>query len=160
MISKGYRRKTRKLFSKDFKKHGLPNVTKYIHQYKIGDLVDCKVDPSVVKGMPHKYYHGRTGRVYNINVRAVGVLFNRRIGGKIVRKPLNVRIEHLCPSRSNEQTKRNNLLYSAQKEEAKEKNIEFRPNMPKPAGPRKAFTVSTAEKKPIEVVFKAPSKIY
>ena len=29
--------------------------------------------------MPHKSYHGRTGRVYNIANRAVGVIVNKRV---------------------------------------------------------------------------------
>ena len=31
------------------------------------------------KGMPHKSYHGRTGRVYNVTPHAVGVIVNKRV---------------------------------------------------------------------------------
>ena len=34
------------------------------------------------KGMPHKAYHGKTGRVFNVSKRAVGVVVNKRVGGK------------------------------------------------------------------------------
>ena len=29
------------------------------------------------KGMPHKFYHGKTGRVFNVTKRAVGVIVVR-----------------------------------------------------------------------------------
>ena len=29
------------------------------------------------KGMPYKFYHGKTGRVYNVTKRAVGVIVNK-----------------------------------------------------------------------------------
>ena len=31
------------------------------------------------KGMPYKYYHGKTGRVYNVTKRAVGVIVNKQL---------------------------------------------------------------------------------
>ena len=34
------------------------------------------------KGMPHKAYHGKTGRVFNVSKRAVGVVVNKRVGGE------------------------------------------------------------------------------
>ena len=51
----------------------MPHSNKYLCEYNIGDFVDIKVDGSEHKGMPHRYYHGRTGRVFNINPRSVGV---------------------------------------------------------------------------------------
>lgn len=41
--------------------------------------MDVKVDPSVHKGMPFKYYHGRTGVVFNVTKRAVGVRVNKEV---------------------------------------------------------------------------------
>lgn len=29
--------------------------------------------------MPHKFYHGKTGRVFNITKHAVGVVMNKQI---------------------------------------------------------------------------------
>jgi large subunit ribosomal protein L21e len=160
MISKGYRRKTRSLFSKDFKKHGLPNTSKYIHQYRVGDLVDCKVDPSVVKGMPHKYYHGKTGRVYNTNPHSAGVVFFRKSGGKILLKPVNVRIEHLTPSRSNEDTAKRYREYGQKHAEAKAEGITIKAVKRQPKGPRRAFAVSIRDKAPIEVSVVPPARIF
>jgi large subunit ribosomal protein L21e len=28
--------------------------------------------------MPHKFYHGRTGRVWNVTKRAIGVVINKQ----------------------------------------------------------------------------------
>ena len=44
-----------------------------------GDYVDIKVDSSIHKGMPFKHYHGRTGVVFNVNKRAVGVIVNKAV---------------------------------------------------------------------------------
>ena len=35
--------------------------------------MDIKVNASVHKGMPFKFYHGRTGIVWNVTKRALGV---------------------------------------------------------------------------------------
>jgi large subunit ribosomal protein L21e len=29
--------------------------------------------------MPHKFYHGRTGRVWNVTKRAIGVEINKQV---------------------------------------------------------------------------------
>lgn len=34
---------------------------------------------AVQLGMPHKCYHGKTGRVFNVTKRAVGVVVNKQI---------------------------------------------------------------------------------
>ena len=49
--------------------------------------------------MPYKYYHGKTGRVFNVTKRAVGVIVNKQLRGKIIPKRINVRIEHIHHSR-------------------------------------------------------------
>ena len=53
------------------------------------------------KGMPHKCYHGKTGRVYNVTQHAVGIIVNKQVNkGKILAKRINVRIEHIKLSNS------------------------------------------------------------
>lgn len=37
-------------------------------------------DGAFQKGMPHKFYHGKTGRVFNVTKRAVGVILNKQVG--------------------------------------------------------------------------------
>jgi len=70
--------------------------------YKIGQIVDIKADGAIHKGMPHKYYHGKTGVVWNVTPRAVGVEVNKQIGNRIIRKRIHLRIEHVKHSRSKE----------------------------------------------------------
>ena len=68
--STGYRAGTRDLFSKKFRtKNYNPNLTTFMRTYKVGDMVDVVANSAQQKGMPHKYYHGRTGKVWNINKR-------------------------------------------------------------------------------------------
>lgn len=56
----------------------------YLHQttnspQQRGDYVDIKVDSSIHKGMPFKHYHGRTGVVFNVTKRAIGVTVNKSV---------------------------------------------------------------------------------
>ena len=37
------------------------------------------MDAAVHKGMPHKYYHGRTGVIWNVTKRSVGVEMNKQV---------------------------------------------------------------------------------
>lgn len=57
--------------------------------------MDIKVDSSVHKGMPFKHYHGRTGVVFNINKRAIGVVVNKEVNGRIIPKKIHVATPHL-----------------------------------------------------------------
>lgn len=68
-----------------------------------GDYVDIKVDPSVHKGMPFKHYHGRTGVVFNINKRAIGVTVNKEVNGRIIKKQIHVAVPHVKPSKCRDQ---------------------------------------------------------
>jgi large subunit ribosomal protein L21e len=49
--------------------------------------------------MPFKYYHGRTGKVFNVNPRSIGVIVNKLVGNRIMHKRIHVRLEHLRPSK-------------------------------------------------------------
>ena len=96
--SYGYRARTRKCFARDFRQHGRVGLSAYTRPYHIGDYVQIHVNGSIHKGMPHKQYHGRTGVVFNINNRAIGVEINKRLNNRIVKKRINVRLEHVKPS--------------------------------------------------------------
>ena len=98
--SKGVRARTRDLFSKPYKKHGAAPFNKYFVTYHVGDYVDVIVDGSIHKGMPFKFYHGKTGRVYNVTGRALGVIVNKKVNGRIIPKRICVRVEHVRKSRS------------------------------------------------------------
>jgi len=96
--SYGLRSKTRDLFQKEFRKHGQIPLGTYLQVYKIGDLVDIKADPGVQKGMPHKFYHGKTGRVWNVTPRAIGVVVSSAVIER-VGKWINFGLVLLCSVR-------------------------------------------------------------
>lgn len=77
--TKGYRRGTRYLFSRPFRQRGVIPLSTYLKVYKRGDIVDIKGNGAVQKGMPHKFYHGKTGRVFNVTPHAVGVVVNKQV---------------------------------------------------------------------------------
>lgn len=149
--SKGYRRGTRDLFSRKFRKHGTIPLSTYMKVYKVGDIVDIKGNGAVQKGMPYKFYHGKTGRVFNVTPHALGIIVNKRLRGKIIPKRINVRIEHVTHSKCREdflkRVKENERL----RKEAKEKKIKVEMKR-KPAQPRPAHVISGK----IEPVMLAP----
>jgi large subunit ribosomal protein L21e len=101
----GYRARTRDLFAKKPGKKGTIALGTYLRVYKRGDYVDVIGDGAVHKGMPHKFYHGKTGVVWNVSKRAIGVIINKQVGGRIIPKKIHVRVEHVRPSTSREQFK-------------------------------------------------------
>lgn len=103
--SYGKRARTRNLFSQPFRRHGPVALSKYMVTYKLGDYVDIKGNGSIHKGMPYKFYHGRTGRVWNVTPRAVGVVVNKQVRNRIIPKKIHVRVEHVKKSRCQEDLK-------------------------------------------------------
>jgi len=97
--SYGYKSGTRHMFQKKFRKHGMPTVGKQLQTYRVGDYVDVVADPAVRKGMPHKDYHGKTGIVWNVTPRGVGVIVNKKVRAYTLRKRICVRAEHVRPSK-------------------------------------------------------------
>ncbi len=91
--SKGYRRKTRALLRKKARNRGKIGLSKILQEYKPGQKVVVKINPSVHKGMPHRRYHGRIGIIANKKGRAYVVNVTQ---GKAV-KEIIVRPEHLEP---------------------------------------------------------------
>ena len=75
----GLRSRCRDLFSQGFRQHGVIALTTYYRIYKVGDYVDIKVNSAIHSGMPHKWYHGKTGVVWNVTKRAVGVEVNKTV---------------------------------------------------------------------------------
>jgi len=135
--SKGYRRGTRDMFSRPYKKHGTIPLSTYLKVYKIGHIVDIKGNGAVQKGMPYKAYHGKTGRVYNVTPHAVGIIVNKRVRGKILPKRINVRIEHIQHSECREdflrRVKENERLLKAAKEKGKWVSLKRQPKQPRNA---------------------------
>ena len=87
--------------------------------YRKGDFVDIVADGSIHKGMPHKYYQGKTGRVYNVTQHAVGVVVNKKVSNRIIPKRIHVRIEHVRKSQCREAFKQRVRENDAKKVEAK-----------------------------------------
>merc|ERR1711935_161987 len=119
----GYRRGTRYMFSQKFRKHGNPAVTTFQHVYKRGQIVDVKANASQQKGMPHKYYHGKTGVIYNVSKTAVGVLLNKKHRGRIIQKKVNLKVEHIkhstCRIDFLDRVKQNDIRKKAARAEGK-----------------------------------------
>ena len=67
------------MFPRPFRKHGVVPLATYIQIYKKDDIVDIKEMGTVEKGMPHKCYHGKTGRVYNVTQHYVGIIVNKQV---------------------------------------------------------------------------------
>ena len=95
----GYRARTRDMFSRDFRKAGVIPLSAYQKNVKVGDIVDIVANGAVQKGMPHRFYHGRTGVIFNVSKRAVGVEVNKLVRGRILKKMVNLRIEHVRHSK-------------------------------------------------------------
>ena len=133
----GQRRRTRHKFQKGFKNKGAIHISKTLTTYRIGDIVDVVVDGSIHKGMPYKYYHGRTGRVFNVNPRSVGVIVNKQVRNRIIPKRLHIRIEHLRLSTCRKEFLTRIQENDKKKEEANKKGqrISTKRQVAQPAGP-------------------------
>ncbi|KAI5998176.1 60S ribosomal protein L21 [Pisolithus albus] len=131
----GYRARTRDMFKRGFKEHGPIKISTYLVNYRVGDIVDIKANAAQQKGMPHKYYHGRTGIVYNV------------VGNRYIEKRVNLRVEHVkhskCRQEFLDRVKRNHEAHVAAKEKGERVSLKR-----VPAGPREAHIVSTAGNAP------------
>lgn len=102
--------------------------------------------------MPHKFYHGRTGVVWNVTKRAVGVEMNKQVNGRIIRKRLHVRVEHVQPSRCREEFLARRARNDAIKAEAKQKG-EPVPSLKRlPKAPRDGFTLTNVKMETITAI--------
>merc|ERR1719441_22614 len=114
----------------------MPTVSKYLTVFRRGDYVDVVVDPSVQQGMPYSFYHGRTGKVFNVNRNAIGIEITKIVGNRQLRKRIHVRHEHLRKSRCNEaflrRVKENDKKKAEAKKEGKKINCKRVPEGPKP----------------------------
>ncbi|EGV96451.1 60S ribosomal protein L21 [Cricetulus griseus] len=102
---------------------------------------------TVQKRMLHKCYHGKTGRVYNVNQHAVGIIVNKQVKGKILANRINVRMEHIKHSKSRDSFLKRAKENDQKKKEAKEKGTWVQLKR-QPAPPREAHFVWTNRKEP------------
>ncbi|MGC8998588.1 MAG: 50S ribosomal protein L21e [Candidatus Bathyarchaeia archaeon] len=91
--SKGYRSKTRRLLRKSPRERGKMRLGKLLHEYQPGNSVVIKIDPSVQKGMPHRRYHGKVGKI--VGARGKSYIVSVTQGDAV--KEIIVRPEHLEP---------------------------------------------------------------
>lgn len=90
--SKGFRHKTRGLKKDSKHAHGLSNI---LTRYSVNDEVVIDIDPSQVKGMPHRRFQGKVGVVDEIRPRSL--VISLPIGNKM--KQISPRLEHVRPHR-------------------------------------------------------------
>ncbi|KAM3722761.1 60S ribosomal protein [Dirofilaria immitis] len=122
---KGIRRGTRYMFARAFRKHGIEPLSTFYRTYRRGDIVDIKGNGAFQKG----------------------VLVNKRVRNRIIQKRINVRIEHVRPSKC-----RQDFLNRVKENEEKKKLARITGKMVpirrKPKEPRKAHLVKTRSNKP------------
>ena len=74
---RGYRHRTRKLLRKHVRQKGaVPRISVILREYRVGERVAIKIDPSFHYAMPHRRFHGltgvivgRRGRAYEVRVK-------------------------------------------------------------------------------------------
>ncbi|KAK3996932.1 ribosomal protein L21e-domain-containing protein [Cladorrhinum sp. PSN332] len=143
----GLRAGTRYAFSRNFREKGMIKLSTYLRTYRVGDIVDIKVNGAVQKGMAHKVYHGKTGVVYNVTKSAVGIIIYKKVKHRYIEKRLNVRIEHIQPSRSREDFLRRVKKNAELKKQAKAEGVQVQLKR-QALQPREARTISVVENKP------------
>ncbi|CAI2373911.1 unnamed protein product [Moneuplotes crassus] len=136
----GYRARTRHMHARPNRKHGLQTPSKALTIFKMGDLVDIVTDGAVHKGMPYKCYHGKTGKVFSVCPRGIGVAVSKRVRTRILTKKLYVRHEHLRKSKCRDAFLRRIKRDLKKKQEAK-KEGKIISTKRVPPQPRKAHVV-------------------
>ena len=135
------------MFSRPFRKHGVVPLATYMRIYEKGDIVDIKGMDTVQKGMPHNCYQGKKGGVYSATQHAVGTLVNKQVKGKILAERINVCVEHIKHSKSQD-----NFLKYVNKNDQKSKKAKEKGTWVQlkrqPAPPREAHFVRTNGKDP------------
>lgn len=137
---KGLRSRTRHKFKKPFRRNGAIRMKNYLQKHRIGDYVDIIVDGAIHSGMPYQFYHGRTGRIFNINKRSVGVAVHKQVKQRKIEKRFHVRIEHVRKSCTRDDFLNRIKENDAKKCEANKKGVRISTKR-QPVGPREARTV-------------------
>ena len=88
--SHGFRRRTRSLLTASKSKRGLSSL---LIEYAPNDRVVVKIDPSQVKGMPHRRFNGLVGVVTEVGSR--GLRIEVPVGDKM--KTVVARKDHVAP---------------------------------------------------------------
>lgn len=148
--SQGYRKRTRYMFSRDFRKRGTIPLSTYLATYKKGDIVDIKGNGAIQKGLPHKFYHGNTGIVFDVTRSSVGVIVYKILGNEYIEKRIHVKVEHVKHSDSRKDFLDRVKTNQKKKDQAKETGEKLQLKR-LPAQPREAHIVSTKGNSPITI---------
>jgi large subunit ribosomal protein L21e len=97
--------------------------------------------------MPFKVYHGKTGVIYNVTKSSVGVIVYKKVKHRYIEKRINVRIEHVSPSRSREDFIKRVKANAEAKKQARADGVTVQVKR-QPALPREAHTVSLTDNPP------------
>ncbi len=90
--SKGFRVGTRKKLRKKIRDKGRIKISKNLQNFEEGDNVVIDVDSSYHKGMPHKRYFGKHGKV--LEKRGKSYLIKTKLGNKykkIICSPIHLK---------------------------------------------------------------------
>ena len=142
----GLKARTRSLFARPFRRHGQEPVGRMLVNYHMGDYVDVVVDGSVHGGMPHRGFCGKTGKVFDIGKRGIGVILNKRVRNHVLPKRLHLRFEHLRKSRCHEEFLKRVKANDKAKTEAKKQNKKLITKR-QPVGPAPGHLVELAKTK-------------
>ncbi|KAH3683303.1 hypothetical protein WICPIJ_005719 [Wickerhamomyces pijperi] len=143
-------KRTRYMFSRDFRKRGTIPLSTYLHTYKKGDIVDIKGNGSIQKGLPHKFYHGMTGIVFDVSRSSVGVIVYKILGHRYIEKRIHVKIEHVKHSDSRKDFL-DRVKANQEKKEIAKKTGEKLLLKRQPALPREAHVVGGKGNVPITI---------
>lgn len=97
--------------------------------------------------MPYKIYHGKTGVVYNVTKSSVGVIIYKKVWHRYIEKRINVRIEHIQPSRSRDDFLKRVKTNAEAKKKARAEGTTVQVKR-LPLQPREARTVSLTDVPP------------
>ncbi len=87
--SHGFRHKSRSIMTKKAPR----GVSFLLREYQVGQQALVIIDPRQHKGLPHRRYHGKVGRVTNVGRRSVTLAI--KLGNKT--KTLITRLDHIKP---------------------------------------------------------------
>ena len=94
--------------------------------------------------MHHNYYHGKTGKVFDVTKSSVGVIVNKRVNTRIIPKRIHVRVEHVRKSQCREAFKARVRANDQKKRDAKDAGQ--RVNVKRiPVQPREATVVDSSK---------------
>lgn len=87
--SYGFRHKSRSVMTKRAPR----GVSFLLHRYSVGEQALVIIDPSQHKGLPHRRYHGKVGRITEVGRRMITL--DVKLGKKT--KKLITRMDHVKP---------------------------------------------------------------